>query len=137
MKGGPTTQSQDFRKNLVREQVKEMEHAESKASAMMSPTLKAGLISVVHLVAATAVYRHLVTGGWLTNHYQLNDPNIVNLVLAIFEPIAIVSVIAYWVWRKSFLYRLMSIFGLVQIVIGAGFLIFILVFMLTWHPKMM
>jgi hypothetical protein len=32
--------------------------------------------------------------SWLTNRYQLNDPNIVNLMLAIFEPIAIVSVIA-------------------------------------------
>ena len=67
---------------------------------MMSPKLKAGLITLVHLVAATAVYRYLITGGWLTNHYQLNDPNIVNLVLAIFEPIAIVSVIAYWLLRN-------------------------------------
>jgi hypothetical protein len=103
---------------------------------MLQP-LKPTLFSLVHLIAATAVYRYLITGGWLTNHYQLNDPNIVNLVLAIFEPIAIVSVIAYWVWRKSFLYRLMSILGVVQIVIGAGFLIFALLFMLTWHPKMM
>jgi hypothetical protein len=103
----------------------------------MSPPLKAGLISVVHLVAATAVYRHLITGGWLTNHYQLNDPNIINLVLAIFEPIAIASVSAYWIWRKPFLYRLMSILCLVQLLVGASFLIFILLFMLTWHPKMM
>ena len=103
----------------------------------MSQSFKPTLFSLIHLIAATAVYRYLITGGWLTNHYQLNDPNIVNLVLAIFEPIAIVSVIAYWVWRKSFLYRLMSILGIVQIVIGAGFLIFILLFMLTWHPKMM
>ena len=98
---------------------------------MMSPKLKAGLITLVHVVAATAVYRYLITGGWLTNQYQLNDPNIVNLVLAIFEPIAIVSVIAYWLWRKSFLYRLISILCLVQILIGAGFLIFFLLFALT------
>jgi len=78
-----------------------------------------------------------VTGGWLTNHYQLDDPNTINLALAIFEPIAIVSVIAYWIWRKSFLYRLMSILALIQILVGAGFLIFILLFALTWHPKMM
>jgi hypothetical protein len=89
------------------------------------------------VVAATAVYWYLVTGGWLTNHYQLNDPNIINLVLAIFEPIAILIVIAYWVWRKSLLYRLLSILALVQILVGAGSLIFILLFMLTWHPKMM
>jgi hypothetical protein len=110
---------------------------EAKATAMMSPTLKAGSISVVHLVAVTVVYRHLVTGGWLTNRYQLNDPNIVNLALAIFEPIAIVSVVAYWFWRKSFLYRLISLLCLVQLLIGAGFIIFILLFALTWHPKMM
>ena len=99
--------------------------------------LKAGLISVVHLIAAAAVYRYLITGGWLTNNYQLNDPNIVNLVLAIFEPIAVISVIAYWLWRKAFLYRLISVLCLFQILIGAGFVAFILFFMLTWHPKMM
>jgi len=109
----------------------------AKATTMMSPTLKAGLISAVHLVVATAVYRHLVTGGWLTNRYQLSDPNIVNLMLAIFEPVAIVSLVAYWLWRKSFLYRLISILCLVQLLIGAGFLIFILLFAFTWHPKMM
>jgi hypothetical protein len=75
--------------------------------------------------------------SWLTNRYQLNDPNIVNLVLAILEPIAIVSVFACWLWRKPLLYRLISILCLVQILIGAGFLIFILFFALTWHPKMM
>jgi hypothetical protein len=103
----------------------------------MSRPLRAALFSIIHVVAATAVYWYLITGGWLTNHYQLNDPNVINLVLAIFEPIAIVSVIAYWIWRKSFLYRLMFILGLIQILVGGGFLIFILLFMLTWHPKMM
>ena len=104
---------------------------------MMSPKLKAGLITLVHVIAATAVYRYLITGGWLTNHYQLNDPNIVNLVLAIFEPIAILSVIAYWLLRKPALYRLISILFFVQILIGAGFLVFILLFVFTWHPKLM
>jgi len=99
--------------------------------------LKAVVFSVVHVVAATAVYWYLITGGWLTNHYQLNDPNIVNLVLAIFEPIAIASVIAYWLARKPFLYRLMFILCLVQVLIGAGFLLFILFFFITWKPKMM
>jgi hypothetical protein len=103
----------------------------------MSRPLRAALFSIIHVVAATAVYWYLITGGWLTNHYQLNDPNVINLVLAIFEPIAIVSVIAYWIWRKSFLYRLMFILVLIQILVGGGFLTFILLFMLTWHPKMM
>jgi hypothetical protein len=103
----------------------------------MSIPKKATLYSIIHVIAAGAIYRHLITGGWLTNQYQLNDPNIVNLVLAIFEPIAIVSMIAYWIWRKRILYRLLFLLCLVQVLIGAGVLIFILLFMLTWHPKMM
>jgi hypothetical protein len=99
--------------------------------------VKAILISVGHAMAATAVYRYLITGGWLTNHYQLDDPNIVNLLLAVFEPIAIVTVIAYWIWRTAFLFRLITILFLVQILIGAGFLVFILLFAMSWHPKMM
>jgi len=113
------------------------EDDERKMPAVMLPPPKAGLISVVHVVAATAVYRYLITGGWLTNHYQLNDPNIVNLALSIFEPLAIVSVIAYWLSRKPSFYRLISILCFVQILIGTGFLIFILLFAFTWHPKMM
>ena len=103
----------------------------------MSLRSKAALFSFINLITGMAVYRYLITGGWLTNHYHLNDPNIVNLVLAIFEPIAILSVIAYWVWRNSFLYRLISILALIQFLIGIGFLTFILLFMFTWHPKMM
>ncbi len=103
----------------------------------MPPKLKVGMITLVHMIAAVAIYRYLITGGWLTNHYQLNDPNIVNLVLAIFESIAILSVIAYWLVRKPGLYRLMSILCFVQILIGAGFLAFILLFLFTWHPKLM
>jgi hypothetical protein len=93
--------------------------------------------SVGHLIAAAAVYWHLIKGGWLTNHYQLNDPNIVNLALAIFEPIAVVSVIAFWIWRTPLLRRLLLTLGLIQILIVAGFLLFILVFAITWHPKIM
>jgi hypothetical protein len=103
----------------------------------MNPQGKAILFTIVHVVAAAAAYRYLITGGWLTNHYQLNDPNIVNLLLAIFEPIAILSVLAYWIARRPFLYRLMSILCLVQVLIGVGFLVFLLLFAITWHPKMM
>src|SRR5438874_9648909 len=96
--------------------------------------MKAVLYSIGHLVAATAVYRYLMTGGWLTNQYHLNDPNIVNLFLAIFEPIAVLSVLAYWIWRTSSLRRVMSILCVIQIVIGLGFFLFILLFAITWHP---
>lgn len=103
----------------------------------MSRPLKAASFSVIHLIAAAAIYAHLITGGWLTAHYSLDDPNIVNLILATFEPVAIVSVIAYWIWQTPFLYRLLVILGLAQLLIGIGFAIFILVFMLTWQPRMM
>jgi hypothetical protein len=93
--------------------------------------------SAIHLIAAIAVYWHLITGGWLTIHYRLDDPNIVNLFLAIFEAIAVVTVVAFWIWRTPFFRRLMSILCIIQILVGAGFLIFFLVFAVTWHPKMM
>ena len=93
--------------------------------------------SIGHLIAAVAVYWHLIKGGWLTNHYQLNDPNIVNLALAIFEPIAVLSVIAFWIWRTPLLRRLLSILCVIQILIVVGFLLFFLLFAITWHPKMM
>jgi hypothetical protein len=64
--------------------------------------MKAVALSIFHVITATVVYWHLITGGWLTNHYQLNDPNIVNLVLAIFEPIAVVRVIAWWLCESHF-----------------------------------
>jgi hypothetical protein len=99
--------------------------------------MKTIVCSIVHLIAAAAVYWHLIKGGWLTEHYQLNDPNIVNLALAIFEPIAVVSVIAFWIWRTASLRRLMLILGVIQILIGVGFLLFFLLFAITWHPKLM
>lgn len=71
------------------------------------------------------------------NQYRLDDPNIVNLVLAIFEPVAILSVIAYWIWKTAFLRRLVTIMGMIQILIGVGFLAFFILFAVLWHPKMM
>jgi len=95
------------------------------------------IYSLINLVGAAWVYRYLISGGWLTNHYQLNDPNIVNLVLAIFEPIAVAGMVAYWICRTRSLYRLLFILFLIQLLIGAGFLAFIGLFFLTWKPKMM
>jgi len=102
---------------------------------MPSP-LKALLFSVGNLVAAACVYAHLISGGWLTNRYQRNDPNIVNLILAIFEPIAVVSVRA-GSGEPLLSYRLVSVFCLVQVLIEAAFLVFILGFMYFWQPKLM
>jgi hypothetical protein len=88
-------------------------------------------------VAAVAISWHLITGGWLKNGYQLDDPNIVNLALSVFEPVAVLSVIAYWIWRRPFFRRLLSILFVIQLLIGAGFFVFLLFFAITWHPKMM
>src|SRR5437762_8677638 len=103
----------------------------------MSISGKTVFYSVGNFAAASAVYWYLITGGWLTNHYHLDDPNIVNLGLAIFEPIAVLGVIAYWIWRTRFLYLFLFILFLVQLVIGAGFVAFIGLFFFTWKPKMM
>jgi hypothetical protein len=99
--------------------------------------VKPVIYSIVNVLVGAFVYWHLIKGGWLTNQYHLNDPNIVNLVLAIFEPIAIAGVIAYWIAPKAYLARLLFILFLAQVIIAVGFLAFILLFFLSWHAKMM
>jgi len=94
-------------------------------------------VSLLNIIAAALIYRALYKGGWLTHHYDLRDSDSLNLVPVIFEPIAVLSVLAYWIWRTSFLYRLMLILAVVQLLIIAGFVALILYFMLTYHPRLM
>jgi hypothetical protein len=61
---------------------------------------KSIIYSAVILIGAVWMYRFLNSGGWLTHHYQLNDPDSLNLIPVIFEPIAVLGVVAYWVWRE-------------------------------------
>src|SRR6478672_6976906 len=100
---------------------------------MKHSNTRAIVYSAINLFAASAVYRYIMSGGWLTNHYHFDDPNIVNLILAIFEPIAVLVVLAYWIGRTSFLYRALFLFMIVQVLIGLGFATFLLFFMITWH----
>ncbi|MFZ1221031.1 MAG: hypothetical protein WAO00_17185 [Chthoniobacterales bacterium] len=95
------------------------------------------IYSLVIVIAAAWIYRGLITGGWLTNHYRWNDPDIINLFLAILEPIVVLIVAAYWIWRTQGLYRLLFVSFVVQLITGAGFLAFILFFFFTWKPKLM
>ena len=99
---------------------------------------KAIVYSAIILIGAIWSYRFLYTGGWLTNpYYRLDDPDIVNLLVAIFEPIAVVAVIAYWIWRTPMLYRLVFASFLTQLVVGAGYLATFLLFVFTYKPRMM
>ena len=99
--------------------------------------MKPIIYSVLNLIGAAWVYRLLFTGGWLTHHYDLSDPDSINLLLAIVEPLVVLCVISYWIWRTRFLYRLLFISFIVQLLIDAGFIAFIGLFMLTWKPRMM
>ena len=92
---------------------------------------------MVNLVGAGLVYRHLITGGWLSHQYELNDPNVVNLLLATFEPIAVLAVVASWVWPTGVLSRVLFVSFIVQVVVIGAFAAFILFFWLAWKPKMM
>jgi hypothetical protein len=102
----------------------------------MSKT-KPVIYSAVIVVGAAWVYRLLYTGGWLTHHYDLHDPDSINLVLAIVEPLAVLCVISYWIRGTRFLYRLLFISFILQLLIDAGFIVFIGFFFATWKPKMM
>jgi hypothetical protein len=99
--------------------------------------IKSIIYSAVILIGAVWMYRFLNSGGWLTHHYQLNDPNSLNLIPVFFEPIAMVCVIVYWVSRTRALYRLLFFLFLGQLLIGMSYLAVFLLFVLTYKPRMM
>ena len=81
--------------------------------------------------------RLLRTGGWLTHHYDWNDPNTINFLLMLVEPVVVLGVIAYWIWRTAALYRLLFISFITQLIVGAGYLALFLFFVFTYKPRMM
>jgi len=96
------------------------------------------LYSVVIAVAGLDIYWHLYTGGWLTNpYYRLNDPDIVNLVLAVLEPILFLVVVAYWLTTSALFQRILFWSFILQLLICIGFGLVILLFVLTWHARLM
>lgn len=99
--------------------------------------MKPVLFSIVHLGCAAVAFYHLLTGGWLTYGYHLGDANIVNLMITIFELLALATVTAYWLSRSALSYRLLKFAFVGQVIVGLAALGFFLFFMLTWRPKMM
>jgi hypothetical protein len=95
------------------------------------------LYTVVNLVIAAWVLRLLQSGGWLTHHYEWNDPNTINFLLTVIEPVVVLGVIAYWIWRTPGLYRALFVSFVLQLVVAAGFVAFFAFFFLTWKPRLM
>src|SRR5947209_19683778 len=96
------------------------------------------VVSVFQVVAALSIYRFLNSGGWLTHrYYDLHDPDSLNLIPVIFEPVAVLSVIAYWIRRTAGLHRLLMILAVVQVLIVASYLAVFVWFVLTYRPRMM
>jgi hypothetical protein len=100
-------------------------------------SIRSLIYSAVILIGAIWAYRFLNSDGWLTHHYELNDPDSLNLIPVIFEPLAVLGVVAYWVWRTRLLYRLLFFLFLGQLLIGASYLAVFLLFVLTYKPRMM
>jgi len=92
---------------------------------------------VFQIVAAVWMCRFLNSGGWLTHHYDLHDPDSLNLIPVIFEPVAVLTVLLYWLRRTPFLYRLLLISAAGQLLIVLAYLAFFLAFVLTYKPRMM
>ena len=53
------------------------------------------------------------------------------------EPVVVLGVVAYWVWRTAGLYRVLFISFVFQLMVAAGFLALVSWFILTWKPRMM
>lgn len=95
------------------------------------------VVSVFQIVAAVWIYRFLNSGGWLTHHYDLRDPDSLNLIPVIFEPVAVLSVIAYWMRRTAGLRRLLMMLAVVQVLIVASYVAVFVWFVVTYRPRMM
>ncbi len=106
---------------------------------MTSPvSWKSILYSAFNTGVGLFIYWHLYTGGWLTNpYYRLNDPDIANLLVAILEPLIVLAVVIFWLKRTPKTYRILFCAFILQCLIAAGFLAFIIVFMFTWKPRLM
>src|SRR5581483_9589535 len=100
--------------------------------------IKPLVYSIFLVLAGAIIYRHLYTGGWLTNpYYRLNDPDIINLFLAILEPLLMLVVVAYWLRRNQWMYRILFMTFLLQLLICLGFTLFSAWFFLTYKPRLM
>jgi hypothetical protein len=108
-----------------------------KRTPLFSSLAKAVFLSGFNVIAAAVIYRYLYKTGWVTHHYDLRDSDSIKLVPVIVEPIAVLCVLAYWVWRTPFLYRLMFVLAAIQLLFGAAFIADVLSFHLAYHPRMM
>jgi hypothetical protein len=95
------------------------------------------IVCLLHLLFAAAVYWHLVTHGWFDENYHWDDPNNINLVLAVFEPLCAAAVAALAITRKPFFYKLLIDLLILQLLAAACFLAVVLIFVLTYKPRMM
>ncbi len=104
----------------------------------ISRVSKAIVYSVFTVGAGLIIYWYLYKDGWLTNpYYHLNDPDIINLFLAILEPLIVLAAIVYWLNRRPWFYRLLFVSFILQLAIVLGFAALIILFALTWQPRMM
>jgi hypothetical protein len=94
------------------------------------------LVCLFHLLVAGGIYWHLVSGGWLSVHYEWRDPNNINLVLALLEGLVVALVIALLATRSRFVHRFLVDLFYIQLLLGTILLAVGLIFILTWHPKL-
>jgi len=99
-------------------------------------TWKVIVLCVSHGLIAAEVYWHLINGGWLAVHYHWDDPDNINLVMAVFEALAAVVTVALLIFRSRFLYRLLIDLMLIQLLLAVVMAGLLLLFVFTWKPKM-
>lgn len=99
-------------------------------------TWKAIVLCVSHGLIATEVYWHLINGGWLAAHYHWDDPDNINLVMAIFEALAAAVTVALLISRRRFFYRLLIDLMFIQLLLAVVMAGLVLLFVLTWKSKM-
>ena len=98
--------------------------------------IRTWVLCTLHLAIAGFVFWDLATHGWLAETYHWDDPSDANLVIAIFEVLCVVAVAALIFTRRAFFHRLVVNFMLVQIFVGVAVSTLLLLFVLTWKPRL-
>lgn len=99
-------------------------------------TWKVIVLCMSHGLIAAEVYWHLITGGWLSAHYHWDDPDNINLMMAVFEVVAAAVTVALLISRRRFFYRLLIDLMFIQLLLAVVMAGLVLLFVLTWKPKM-
>jgi len=111
-------------------------HAWRGRHAQFHPGWRSVIAPLIHLLLAGTAYWNLAKAGWLTATYHWNDPDDINLVLALFEGLCALAVFAFAAFRTTFLSKLLNGLLVIQLILAVSIFALVMYVVLTWKPRM-